>query len=776
MAVLLSSSHDSTNGTAATAAYYGLGALVDTSGNGQALFSSTWKRPGSSGATSLRIDGTGGNFVFRYKAGVALDKVAMRGYVYIPVAPPLSTPFFRTLELPASGATGHVRFVSNGTIALYSGSTEVWQSTQTYIDRPVRVEYRYNRTTGLIRCNLYADANLETTTITETSGDRTLVVGQAAAQNVAWGWASAVGALIYIDDLEIHDDRDSFIGPVGGTTNPPGANFTMDSTGGDVPLTVNFTDTSTGTPTSWDWDWGDGTAHGTTQNPSHTYTTANTYTITLTATNAGGSTTFSRQITTTTPTVTSGVPTWVRVAGVLNEVTGAQRKVRVGGTLQTITTINGITDVVDPGDPDPPLPGTARFPGDPGKGHLYIGCNRNPDVAGSELTKIKWFEDRMSAWATTGVSQPFTTEHPVQTDGAAHRRPVQIIRTYGELNGASTAQTQNYTYTYPEKTDTRDVSRRLIEWAHNYGAIPYCQVSLRNTGINGGSDANHGYMYALADAHDSNLTGLTGNALTAANYVRNTLAPHLSVFSPNPIWLALDHEPEDNLTMAQPANQEAFRKAQRALILLLRQEGVDNVAFVAVTYMTISLKNSSGRDHRYWYPDWKGTKVANSTPDNPMPGGNTTDYYTGTTRTGAMNERVVDIIGHDVYHWAREWQPTTSITNADGFQYDDWDNDVSAAHALKYFQYLGIPQVIGELGTQPAGYTDAQGNLIQRTKDRNFMRELGLRWGHLIDAGALVGVCYFVNFNVEYAVDPNFSRALPLAELHDKYGLAPPIQ
>jgi PKD repeat protein len=69
----------------------------------------------------------------------------------------------------------------------------------------------------------------------------------------------------------------------------PVAGFTGNTTSGNYPLSVAFTDSSTNTPTSWAWSWGDGTANGTTQNPTHTYTTAGTYTVTLTATNAGGS-------------------------------------------------------------------------------------------------------------------------------------------------------------------------------------------------------------------------------------------------------------------------------------------------------------------------------------------------------------------------------------------------------------------------------------------------------------------------------------------------------
>jgi PKD repeat protein len=69
----------------------------------------------------------------------------------------------------------------------------------------------------------------------------------------------------------------------------PTANFTVDTTSGPAPLTVQFTDTSTNSPTSWSWDFGDGSAASTAQNPSHTYAAPGTYSVTLTASNSAGS-------------------------------------------------------------------------------------------------------------------------------------------------------------------------------------------------------------------------------------------------------------------------------------------------------------------------------------------------------------------------------------------------------------------------------------------------------------------------------------------------------
>ena len=58
------------------------------------------------------------------------------------------------------------------------------------------------------------------------------------------------------------------------------AAFTSDKTGGDVPLTVLFTDASTGEITGRKWDFGDGSVSEE-QHPSHTYTNPGFYLVTL---------------------------------------------------------------------------------------------------------------------------------------------------------------------------------------------------------------------------------------------------------------------------------------------------------------------------------------------------------------------------------------------------------------------------------------------------------------------------------------------------------------
>ncbi|HEX73065.1 MAG TPA: PKD domain-containing protein, partial [Candidatus Hydrogenedentes bacterium] len=76
----------------------------------------------------------------------------------------------------------------------------------------------------------------------------------------------------------------------------PAARFTADTTSGDAPLTVTFTDNSATMSLlqinmsalcpirTWDWDFGDG-GGSTDENPVHVYTQPGTYTVSLTVSN-----------------------------------------------------------------------------------------------------------------------------------------------------------------------------------------------------------------------------------------------------------------------------------------------------------------------------------------------------------------------------------------------------------------------------------------------------------------------------------------------------------
>ncbi len=91
--------------------------------------------------------------------------------------------------------------------------------------------------------------------------------------------------------------------PLPGTVpDPPIAGFTFSVD--HATRTVFFTDTSTNDPTSWEWFFGDGRTGGD-QHPTHVYARAGSFTVTLRATNAGGTGSFSQEVTIPDPPVAS---------------------------------------------------------------------------------------------------------------------------------------------------------------------------------------------------------------------------------------------------------------------------------------------------------------------------------------------------------------------------------------------------------------------------------------------------------------------------------------
>ncbi len=79
---------------------------------------------------------------------------------------------------------------------------------------------------------------------------------------------------------------------------PPTAGFTLNSTSGCAPFTVQFTNTSSSNATTFAWDFPGGTPSSSTEeNPSVTWNTAGVYIVTLTASNGAGSSTSTATIT-----------------------------------------------------------------------------------------------------------------------------------------------------------------------------------------------------------------------------------------------------------------------------------------------------------------------------------------------------------------------------------------------------------------------------------------------------------------------------------------------
>jgi PKD repeat protein len=76
--------------------------------------------------------------------------------------------------------------------------------------------------------------------------------------------------------------------------DPPVAAFSMNTTSGETPLVVAFTDNSSGSPTNWNWTFGDGSI-STEQNPVHVYTASGQFTVSLEVSNPDGSNTTTKE-------------------------------------------------------------------------------------------------------------------------------------------------------------------------------------------------------------------------------------------------------------------------------------------------------------------------------------------------------------------------------------------------------------------------------------------------------------------------------------------------
>ncbi|MBT5737207.1 MAG: PKD domain-containing protein [Planctomycetes bacterium] len=119
----------------------------------------------------------------------------------------------------------------------------------------------------------------------------------------------------------------------------PVAGFTADSSGGEAPVTVSFSNSSTGDITGYSWNFGDG-GSSTAQNPSHTYNSAGTYSVSLTATGPGGSDTAvcSSCIVVTDP---PPPPPPTPVAGFIPNSSGGEAPVTVSFSNSSIGDITG---------------------------------------------------------------------------------------------------------------------------------------------------------------------------------------------------------------------------------------------------------------------------------------------------------------------------------------------------------------------------------------------------------------------------------------------------
>ncbi len=175
-----------------------------------------------------------------------------------------------------------------------------------------------------------------------------------------------------------------------------------------------------------------------------------------------------------------------------------------------------------------------------------------------------------------------------------------------------------------------------------------------------------------------------------ANAWLDTLVSTYKARAPFPIWFTFYHEPEDNLTTAAQAAD--YRAAVRYIYKYFKSHGVTNVAHVATAYMnTWSFGSASGRDWRFWHPDYKGTTFG--TKDAP----DIRDFYTGA-------DSVVDILGLDTYMTG--WKFGSALTKYDLNWFDNAMKVAIAHVGLLNHKAYAIPEFgfrVKQTGTFTSG-------------------------------------------------------------------------
>ena len=97
---------------------------------------------------------------------------------------------------------------------------------------------------------------------------------------------------------------------------PPVAGFSANTTAGNIPLAVAFTDTSSGSPTAWSWTFGNGGTSAE-KDPVYVYLTPGQFTVSLTVTNPDGSNTTTKE-----QCISAGTPVLPVAEFTANQTTG----------------------------------------------------------------------------------------------------------------------------------------------------------------------------------------------------------------------------------------------------------------------------------------------------------------------------------------------------------------------------------------------------------------------------------------------------------------------
>jgi beta propeller repeat protein len=174
--------------------------------------------------------------------------------------------------------TGNETLLTPGMDTTHQMFPSIWKDRVVFIDRE-------NNSDNVILLNL-------------TTGEQCIVVSglpDTKANPKIWG-----DRIIWEDYR--NNEWDIYLFTLGESRSPVGSDFAVNTTIGEVPFNVRFTDKSTGNPISHLWDFGDGNVSYE-SNPVHTYLVPGTYSISLTV-----GTSFSRDNKKVEDLITAGAP------------------------------------------------------------------------------------------------------------------------------------------------------------------------------------------------------------------------------------------------------------------------------------------------------------------------------------------------------------------------------------------------------------------------------------------------------------------------------------
>ncbi|MDY9926727.1 NosD domain-containing protein [Methanosarcina sp.] len=186
-------------------------------------------------------------------------------------------------------------YVNNSHIYMYNLSTSTETRITTYESRQDNPAIYGDRIVWMDDRNRNADIymyNLSTNTETQITSNKSEQGAPAIyGDRIVWMDRRNKYRLDGHPDIENADIYVCTVSVIEPSLKTPVSDFFANTTSGNAPLKILFTDNSTGAPIYWFWDFGDGINSKHALNATHTFTEPGKYDVSLTVTNENGSNT-----------------------------------------------------------------------------------------------------------------------------------------------------------------------------------------------------------------------------------------------------------------------------------------------------------------------------------------------------------------------------------------------------------------------------------------------------------------------------------------------------